>query len=72
LDRVVIPIALRRLLEIEIKDSLEIYIMQDQIILKKYKLSEKNVRLADSNIILSPERTKQLIREVQQNSLDNN
>lgn len=68
----VIPIALRRLLEIEIKDSLEIYIMQDQIILKKYKLSEKNVRLADSNIILSPERTKQLIREVQQNSLDNN
>lgn len=72
MDRVVIPIALRRLLEIEIKDSLEIYIMQDQIILKKYKLSEKNVRLADSNIILSPERTKQLIREVQQNSLDNN
>ena len=78
----VIPIELRRLLEIEIKDSLEIYTMQDQIILKKYKpemacsvtgnVSEKNVRLADSNIILSPERTKQLIREVQQNNLVNN
>lgn len=81
LGRVVIPIELRRLLEIEIKNSLEIYTEQDQIILKKYKpemacsvtgnVSEKNMRLADGNIILSPEGAQQLIREIQQNNLDN-
>lgn len=36
LGRIVIPIELRRTLGIEIKDSLEIYVENDQIILKKY------------------------------------
>ena len=34
--RIVIPIELRRTLDIGIKDSLEIYVEDDQIILKKY------------------------------------
>ncbi len=36
LGRIVIPIELRRTLDICIKDSLEIYVEDDQIILKKY------------------------------------
>ncbi|MEW6724214.1 MAG: AbrB/MazE/SpoVT family DNA-binding domain-containing protein [Bacillota bacterium] len=37
LGRVVIPIELRRTLEIEEKDALEIYVDGDKIILKKYE-----------------------------------
>lgn len=37
LGRVVIPIELRRTLEIAEKDSLEIYVDGEQIILKKYE-----------------------------------
>lgn len=36
LGRIVIPIELRRNLDIDEKDSLEIYVEDDQIILKKY------------------------------------
>lgn len=37
LGRIVIPIELRRTLDIEEKDSLEIYVNEDTIILKKYQ-----------------------------------
>ena len=37
LGRVVIPIELRRTLDIEEKDSLEIYVDSDRIILRKYE-----------------------------------
>ncbi len=37
LGRIVLPIELRRTLDIDIKDSLEIYVDQDQIILRKYE-----------------------------------
>ena len=37
LGRIVTPIELRRTLDIEIKDALEIYVDKDQIILKKYE-----------------------------------
>lgn len=37
LGRIVIPIELRRTLNIDIKDSLEIYVDGEQIILKKYE-----------------------------------
>lgn len=36
LGRVVIPIELRRNLDIDVKDALEIFVEDDQIILKKY------------------------------------
>ena len=39
LGRIVIPIELRRTLDIEIKDALEIYVNSDEIILKKYQPS---------------------------------
>lgn len=37
LGRIVLPIELRRTLDIEVKDSLEIYVDGTQIILKKYE-----------------------------------
>ena len=37
LGRVVLPSVLRRTLDIEVKDSLEIYVDGSQIILKKYE-----------------------------------
>ena len=39
LGRIVLPIELRRPLNISEKDSLEIYVDQDAVILKKYKSS---------------------------------
>ncbi|MBR5468383.1 MAG: AbrB/MazE/SpoVT family DNA-binding domain-containing protein, partial [Firmicutes bacterium] len=37
LGRIVLPIELRRSLNIDIKDSLEIFVDEDKIILKKYE-----------------------------------
>lgn len=37
LGRIVLPIELRRTLEIGEKDAVEIYVEQDSIVLKKYK-----------------------------------
>ncbi len=37
LGRVVIPIELRRTLGIDVKDALEIYVDEEQIVLKKYE-----------------------------------
>ena len=37
LGRIVLPIELRRTLDIEIKDPLEIYVEGDAVILKKYQ-----------------------------------
>ncbi|UAC48217.1 AbrB/MazE/SpoVT family DNA-binding domain-containing protein [Bacillus aquiflavi] len=75
LGRVVIPIELRRTLEIAEKDALEIYVDDDKIILKKYKpnmtchvtgeVSDKNVSLAGGKLILSRAGAEQLIREIQ-------
>lgn len=43
LGRVVIPVELRRVLGIEERDSLEIYMDGDKVILKKYVSSEINI-----------------------------
>ena len=37
LGRIVLPIELRRTMNIEVKDALEIYVDGDQIVLKKYQ-----------------------------------
>ena len=37
LGRIVLPIELRRSLNIDVKDSLEIFVDEDKIILKKYE-----------------------------------
>lgn len=43
LGRVVIPVELRRVLGIEERDSLEIYMDGDKVILKKYVSTEINI-----------------------------
>lgn len=77
LGRVVIPIELRRTLGIAEKDSLEIYVDDDQIILKKFKpqmtcqitgeVSEDNIQLAGGKLILSREGAEQLLKEIREN-----
>ncbi|MCP3742376.1 AbrB/MazE/SpoVT family DNA-binding domain-containing protein [Rossellomorea sp. BNER] len=75
LGRVVLPIELRRNLEIGEKDSLEIYIEEERIILKKYApqkvcaitgtISPDNREFGDSQMVLSPEGAKLLMEELQ-------
>lgn len=76
LGRVVIPIELRRILDIAEKDALEIYTDADKIILKKYKpsmtcavtgdVSEDNYLLAGGKLVLSKEGIAQLLKEIQE------
>lgn len=75
LGRVVIPIELRRTLDIAEKDALEIYVDNDRIILKKYKpnmtcqvtgeVSDENLSLAQGKIILSPQGAEEILEELQ-------
>ncbi|MFC4024137.1 AbrB/MazE/SpoVT family DNA-binding domain-containing protein [Oceanobacillus longus] len=75
LGRVVIPIELRRTLDIHEKDTMEIYVDNDKIILKKYKpnmtcqitgeVSEENMSLANGKLVLSPEGAQALMDEIQ-------
>lgn len=75
LGRVVIPIELRRTLDINIKDPLEIYVDDDKVIFKKYQANmscfvtgetkDENITLADGKLVLSPEGAKILVDEIQ-------
>jgi transcriptional pleiotropic regulator of transition state genes len=75
LGRIVVPKELRRRLDIEHKDALEIFVDHDQIVLKKYEpnntcvitgeISEKNMQLANSELVVSPEGAKQLLKQLQ-------
>ncbi|UNT71657.1 AbrB family transcriptional regulator (plasmid) [Bacillus sp. N447-1] len=75
LGRIVIPIELRRTLAMEEATQLEIYVEDEEIILKKYemngaclvtgKVSNENISLANGKITLSPEGLKYLINELE-------
>ena len=76
LGRIVLPKELRRTLGIAEKEPLEIFVEGEKKIKKKYKsydacaitgdISEKNMSLANGQIILSPEGAELLIKELQQ------
>ncbi len=76
LGRIVFPKELRTTLGIAEKDPIEIFVEDEKIILQKYKsydacaitgdISEKNISLANGQIVLSPEGAKLLIKEIQQ------
>ncbi|PFV34686.1 AbrB family transcriptional regulator [Bacillus thuringiensis] len=76
LGRVVLPKELRTTLGIAEKDPVEIFVEDEKIILQKYKsydacaitadISEKNISLANGQIILSPEGAELLIKQIQQ------
>lgn len=75
LGRIVLPKELRRSLEIETKDPLEIYIDGERIILKKYKpikqcmltgrISDDNHVLANGKVVLSDEGIALLKQEIE-------
>lgn len=75
LGRVVIPIELRRTLDIKEKDPIEIYVDDDKIILRKYEsrmecqitgeVSDDNMLLAGGKLILSKEGAAALLREIE-------
>ena len=64
-------------MELQKKTALEIYVDDDQIILKKYKpnmtcqvtgeVSDDNLQLAGGKLILSREGAEQLLKEIQDN-----
>ncbi|MED4284683.1 AbrB/MazE/SpoVT family DNA-binding domain-containing protein [Priestia megaterium] len=74
LGRIVIPKEIRRVLEIAEKDPVEIFVDNDQIVLKKYKpnnacvitgeVSQDNVTLGNGKVTLSQEGLKQLLEEL--------
>ncbi|HFU7090057.1 TPA: AbrB/MazE/SpoVT family DNA-binding domain-containing protein [Bacillus cereus] len=74
LGRIVIPRELRRTLNINIKDPIEIFTEEDTIILKKYEtnmacmitgeVSNKNVSLFDGKIVVSPKGAELLVKEL--------
>ncbi|WP_306702812.1 AbrB/MazE/SpoVT family DNA-binding domain-containing protein [Bacillus cereus] len=76
LGRIVLPKELRTTLGIAEKDPVEIFVEDEKIILQKYKsydacaitgdISEKNISLANGQIVLCPEGAKLLIKEIQQ------
>ncbi|MFE9080807.1 AbrB/MazE/SpoVT family DNA-binding domain-containing protein [Bacillus mobilis] len=76
LGRIVLPKELRTTLGIAEKDPIEIFVEDEKIILQKYKsydacaitgdISDRNISLANSQIVLSPEGAKLLIKEIQQ------
>ncbi|MES5896834.1 AbrB/MazE/SpoVT family DNA-binding domain-containing protein [Bacillus cereus group sp. RP43] len=76
LGRIVLPKELRRTLGIAEKDPIEIFVEDEKIILQKYKsydacaitgdISEKNISLANGQIVLSSEGAELLIKEIQQ------
>ena len=74
LGRIVLPIELRRTLDINIKDSIEIFTDEDKIILQKYtpgkaciitgEVNNQNISLANGKIVLSPEGLTMLSSEL--------
>lgn len=74
LGRVVIPIELRRTLEIDLKDPVEIFTEDDSVILKKYSsnmtcsitgaISPNNKSYANGKFTLSSEGAKILLEEL--------
>lgn len=76
LGRVVVPIELRRMLDIEIKDPVEIFVDDDAIVLRKYEpemtcavtgeVDTDNMQFADGKIILSEEGAQQLADEIRE------
>ncbi|MCA4158108.1 AbrB/MazE/SpoVT family DNA-binding domain-containing protein [Priestia megaterium] len=75
LGRVVLPVELRRTLNIKNDEPVEIFVDNKNIVLKKYspnlackvtgEVSEDNLILAKGKVILSREGVKQLLRELE-------
>lgn len=75
LGRIVVPMELRRTLGIQVKDSMEIFVDGESIILQKYnpngscqitgEVSDENIELAGGKLVLSPEGIDQVLAEIE-------
>lgn len=74
LGRIVLPIELRRTLDIHVKDEVEIHVDDDKIVLTKHSpdktclmtgdVSESNQSFANGRITLSEEGAEELVNEI--------
>jgi AbrB family transcriptional regulator, transcriptional pleiotropic regulator of transition state genes len=74
LGRIGIPVELRREMNIEMYDDIEIFLEDDFVILKKFhvsrpcmitgQVSERNLDFADGKIVLSPEGVRMMLKEL--------
>jgi len=74
LGRVVLPMELRRTLDIHVKDSVEIFVDADMIILQKYtanmacaitdEITNRNRTFNDGKLVLSPRGAEMLVNEI--------
>jgi AbrB family transcriptional regulator, transcriptional pleiotropic regulator of transition state genes len=81
LGRIVVPIELRRSLAIDSGDSVEIYVDEEKIILRKYipsmtcivtgENSDSNIRLAGGKIVVAPEVAEELLEELEKTRRNN-
>jgi AbrB family transcriptional regulator, transcriptional pleiotropic regulator of transition state genes len=77
LGRIVVPIELRRTLDIDVKDSVEFFVDDEKIVLKKYspnmacmltgEVTNENKVFADGRLILSPKGAEILIKAIESN-----
>ncbi|PPA68735.1 AbrB/MazE/SpoVT family DNA-binding domain-containing protein [Jeotgalibacillus proteolyticus] len=75
IGRITIPSKLRRAIDVELKDPVELYTEKDIIILKKYEPihtciitgeeSEKNLKISD-DVILSPKGASIILEEIRE------
>lgn len=75
LGRVVIPMELRRTLDIKEKDPVEIFVEENKIILQKYQtnmtcavtgeVSNENISLLDGRLVLSENGARYLLNKIQ-------
>ncbi|AYY27374.1 AbrB/MazE/SpoVT family DNA-binding domain-containing protein [Bacillus cereus group sp. Bce033] len=75
LGRIVVPMELRRTLDIQEKDPMEIFVDGESIILQKYnpngscqitgEVSDQNIELAGGKLVLSPEGIDQVLAEIE-------
>ncbi|WP_078410548.1 AbrB/MazE/SpoVT family DNA-binding domain-containing protein [Priestia abyssalis] len=75
LGRIVVPVELRKAMDLKIKDPVEIFVDGEKIVLKKYtahnacmvtgKVSNNNIILANGKVVLSREETMKLIKELE-------
>jgi transcriptional pleiotropic regulator of transition state genes len=75
LGRVVIPIELRRSLDIRLKDPIEFFVEDSRIILQKHvasntcfitgETSEDNLSFANGKLVLSKEGAQSLLKEIE-------
>ncbi|MDN4075514.1 AbrB/MazE/SpoVT family DNA-binding domain-containing protein [Fictibacillus terranigra] len=76
LGRIVIPIELRRVFEIDIRDPIEIFVDDNKIILQKYmahnacvitgEITSENRTYGDGKFVLSPEGVEILLQELEE------